>query len=920
MADVRCPMCGKPNPAELEICQFCQARLKPLRVNPSQEEPFSSSDLPVGRNDSPDDVPDWLHSLRQPDEEDAFLDEGGMEDELPDWLSQPLDSGGDDLVEEPSEEPDWLSGLRDRSAMTDEGPGAEEDQTDIDWTTEESAVENEALPDWLAGMRSDGDSAVQDEVEPVEPVSPAQDEPDWLLKIRSHTDQPEEEPPIDPQPPVSESEGQDLFGFADFEQEELTEKEVAPSQTPAFDDLDFSDIPDWLSVEASDQPDEEDSGSQEGSTVGWPSGAQAAISSDEDILQELDTPESAPPPQAEAERAEEIPDWLAELSPDTDQASRDDDSSGWLDFEAEEPRSEADDGSAIQPFHDESLEMPAEAALEESSAPFEQDLSAEELPDWLAEIGKQPAEGEEAELPDWLAESGGENKPPGSSEESTHPAVDQAETSLDFDWDLAAEAQTSTEKFDVSFEDENLDWLKDTGTSLSGEDAVDTADDIKPVAPFELEGDLEGSAEPIATGDVPDWLAEAGPKKGIFGEEDFEEPEFAQENPEEESQPDLAQANLPSWVEAMRPVEASAADLPKVEENSNLIESIGPLAGLRGVLPAEPDISQVKKPPAYLIKLQVTDAQKANAALLEQMIKTESQPRAIPKRPAISSQHILRIIIAIVLIVAVVWPLVMGGPQLPQPAFSPEAAATSQLITALNPDAPVLLAVDFEPGWSGEMDAVAAPVIDHLMLKGAFLALVSTTPSGPPQAEYLMNFVRQHEEAQLQSGLRYANLGFIPGGPAGLLSFAETPQQVLPVSQEGTHVWQSGPLANVKSLADFGMVVVITENPQTARAWIEQVRPSMGNAPLVMVTSAQAEPLVRPFYDAIPQQVQGMVTGLAGGLAYEDLTGRSGAAGAYWNAFGVGLAVAGALIIVGGIFNAAIALFARRKEDVEGDE
>ena len=94
MADVRCPMCGKPNPAELEICQFCQARLKPLRVNPSQEEPFSSSDLPVGRNDSPDDVPDWLHSLRQPDEEDAFLDEGGMEDELPDWLSQPLDSGG----------------------------------------------------------------------------------------------------------------------------------------------------------------------------------------------------------------------------------------------------------------------------------------------------------------------------------------------------------------------------------------------------------------------------------------------------------------------------------------------------------------------------------------------------------------------------------------------------------------------------------------------------------------------------------------------------------------------------------------------------------------------------------------------------------------------------------------------------------
>jgi hypothetical protein len=370
----------------------------------------------------------------------------------------------------------------------------------------------------------------------------------------------------------------------------------------------------------------------------------------------------------------------------------------------------------------------------------------------------------------------------------------------------------------------------------------------------------------------------------------------------------------------MRPVEASTTEIPKVEESSDLIESIGPLAGLRGVLPAEPDISQVKKPPAYLIKLQVTDAQKANAALLEQMIKTEAQPRSIPKRPAISSQHILRIIIAIVLIFAVVWPLVMGGPQLQPPAFSPAAVVTGQLITAMDQDSPVLLAVDFEPGWSGEMDAVAAPVIDHLMLKGAFFALVSTTPSGPPQAEQLMSFVRHHEEAQLPGDIQYANLGFIPGGPAGLLSFAQSPQQVLPVSQNGTHIWESGPLANVKSLADFGMVVVVTENPQTARAWVEQVRPSMGNVPLVMVTSAQAEPLVRPYYDAVPQQVQGLISGLAGGLAYENLTGRSGAAGAYWNAFGLGLAVAGALIIAGGIFNAAFALFEHSKENVEGEE
>jgi hypothetical protein len=41
MADVRCPMCGKPNPPETVICKFCQARLEPL-IAPS---PSDSDDI-----------------------------------------------------------------------------------------------------------------------------------------------------------------------------------------------------------------------------------------------------------------------------------------------------------------------------------------------------------------------------------------------------------------------------------------------------------------------------------------------------------------------------------------------------------------------------------------------------------------------------------------------------------------------------------------------------------------------------------------------------------------------------------------------------------------------------------------------------------------------------------------------------------
>jgi hypothetical protein len=39
MADVRCPMCSRLNPAERDTCQYCEARLKPLIAgqNPAPE-------------------------------------------------------------------------------------------------------------------------------------------------------------------------------------------------------------------------------------------------------------------------------------------------------------------------------------------------------------------------------------------------------------------------------------------------------------------------------------------------------------------------------------------------------------------------------------------------------------------------------------------------------------------------------------------------------------------------------------------------------------------------------------------------------------------------------------------------------------------------------------------------------------------
>jgi hypothetical protein len=165
---------------------------------------------------------------------------------------------------------------------------------------------------------------------------------------------------------------------------------------------------------------------------------------------------------------------------------------------------------------------------------------------------------------------------------------------------------------------------------------------------------------------------------------------------------------------------------------------------------------------------------------------------------------------------------------------------------------------------------------------------------------------------------QYANLGYIAGGASGLRSFAESPRQIMPYALDGTTVWADGRLAGLNALSDFDLVVVITESPETARNWIEQVEPKLGDSPLLMVVSAQLEPLVRPYYDGYPRQVDGLVSGLSGGAAYESTMPRPGLARRFWDAFSFGLPTAVLLILIGGLVNIVIAYLPSRKR-AEGE-
>ena len=361
-----------------------------------------------------------------------------------------------------------------------------------------------------------------------------------------------------------------------------------------------------------------------------------------------------------------------------------------------------------------------------------------------------------------------------------------------------------------------------------------------------------------------------------------------------------------SWLEEMRPGYDPTPTRPA--RRPDTIERAGPLAGLRGVLSAEPDAVRSRKTVVSPSQLKITANQRVHADLLKSLLEEEGQPKEVSPRSSISSEYFLRWGILLVLLLVLIWPALTGAQDAPLPEYLEEAAELNRLVNQLPENARVLVGFDYDPGLSAEVEAAASPVVDHLMSRGAYLTLVSTSPTGPVLAE---RFIKITHGAHLYTGdIQYVNLGYIPGGPVGLLNFVESPQRALPYSLDGVAAWETAdhdslpPLEGIAGIQDFSMIMVLVDDPDTARAWVEQVGTRL-NEPesltsLVMVTSAQVEPMILPYYVSSPRQIHGVVAGLRGGAAYAHLTGDPGPPRRYWDAYGVGLVVAALILLLGG--------------------
>ena len=117
MAEIKCPMCSKPNPAELDVCQFCEARLKPLTDELSRSQP------PI-----------------QPGEQPKDMATSDLEPVLPQWLREVRQQARDSSEDEPEQAP------------AEEEAAQPEESADLLAGLQSQSEDDEEIPDWLSGL------------------------------------------------------------------------------------------------------------------------------------------------------------------------------------------------------------------------------------------------------------------------------------------------------------------------------------------------------------------------------------------------------------------------------------------------------------------------------------------------------------------------------------------------------------------------------------------------------------------------------------------------------------------------------------------------------------------------------------------------------------------------------------------------
>ena len=790
-----------------------------------------------------DEADDWLHELG-PAQTDIFAPQADEpenleDDDLPGWMNElgPLQT---DLLnpEQMAELTGPLAGLTDDDDIFADDEAGE----DVSFTNlfETAGSETETLPDWLDAAAEEGETFLSD----LPPELAEQD--------------------TGPEPDIVSEPGSDWF---------TVDQIVAETELDWLEETgNLGNLPD--EAEVLEEPD----AVEEFSFDALPDDLLADDEEDEfdfDLLADLADEDAEAP---ELSGLDDDLDWLSDMEAiqtgnlvvepeEEDEATAVPDELE-LDF-AEDPVFEAEPEPADDSWN--SDDFFAETAVDE------------DLPAWLDQLDK-PKEVEEAsgsdsvdtELPEWIA--------------SMRPGQGFAGSELPdvlADMDLRDTLEGIPEELAGA---ELPDWLH--GAPLD----ADTAP--SPVS----EADTEGLME------IPDWLQPEGEdaKEGGASLSDALEPPASGSGRNEwrsllEELPPLTplaetlpKAEIPEWVQQLKPTELSG-ESPREPEGA--AETIGPLQGMQGVVTIEPAIARPRTamlPTPYV----TTPEQEQQVALLRQITQeTPETVTTLSAKSAYGTAAWLRLSLAVLLILAV-----LGG------LFGPDLVATRlpipnnvqafETAVAAAAGQPVLIAVEYTPAMAGELTPQAKLLLDQLAANNSPVLITSQYAAGTAVATELIG----QDSVQM--------IGYLPGEGIGLRQLGDCLGQRVACEQLNGRMLEP---ELQTSLSQVGLIILLTGDRDNLVNWIEQVGTVAVDVPLVAGVTQALTPLASSY--ASTEQLSGLLGGTPDAAAYEQLVNASSdAVRTQLNAQIFGQLLAGVLLLIGLIAYGTTGLMNNRRQ------
>jgi hypothetical protein len=864
MADTRCPMCGKLNPGDASACQYCGARLKPLQpADLNRPETGNIGGPAPPRREEPEGESDWMDDLRgdmmrNRPKTSMLPPEPPAPTPSDDWL-QKIDNRGE------SKPP--ARGLPRRITAQPAPPPAESETPEKPAPAPKPQEAPLEPPAWLSKVRAQV-SAERQRTPTAEPEKSDQ-EPVWLkrLRVRRVQDELAPAPPPAPEPePATPGELPEWLSKI-REKSSVSEPQTgedqsflgsplpegAPEFPPGFGGKGSAMEPPaspWGTPAPAQKPREDESGITE--WMKYPSEASGAVGA----------PGAEPPVGT--------PDWMGDIA------------SALKETPPTPPPAKPGAGPAGRPSTSSLL---GGSGTERKTGPRPTGRILPPTKPFHEPIPPSPIAPSPSPFgPDWEFPTGGptEFPFPGPTGETSGTAG-------------SAAFLGGTEPIVAPGGEEEIpDWLAEA----KREPVAPPAPESEP-EPAEPTPDLNELLRPDA---MPDWLhkpTEAEKQPAAPGT--FSMPPAQPEN--------LEHAELPRWLEAMRPIQSVAVPT----EDEERVESVGPLAGLRGVLSAEPVVAMPRRPGIMAGNIDATPSQMTLTETLRRLlIEPEIRSARRPAR-AMLLAPIIRKAMSAVLILSILLPIATGNIFSNSAFQSPANLQAGQLVAALPADRMVLAAFEYD---ASEIETGATVILEHLAQRGIPVVFISSQPNGTMLGDGLLQVNQQLGVAMPTLA---ADFGYIPGGAGGLRRLGGDLRQAVP---NPSLDWNNGPLSSIHSISDFSMILIFAGSPQAVRDWVEQVHTAAPNTPIVAMVSAASDALVFPYTQGTQPAIHGLVTGYSGARAYRAsfLPATISSEGVYamrWQAFGSGI-VALLTTLAAGIIGSLVLGYLRRDRRTAG--